>query len=83
MAGRAPRVGLVSSLLTLRLAGYTGNEWCTREGCDSLGSRRTRHYGEQIDIEAGLPGAGKPGFTGWRGPYCSAKCYRLAHPREQ
>jgi hypothetical protein len=67
-----------------RMPGYTGLESCQRlatadpgdASVDACIGRNTRHYGE--DTHNGEV----TGFTGWRGPYCSVRCYKLVHPEE-
>ncbi len=43
------------------------------QGCQHCGVVTAgRNYGEKVEF----------GFTGWRGPFCSASCYRAAYPAE-
>ena len=58
-----------------RMTGFTGQESCQarvygQTQCEP--GKTTRHYGEFVEF----------GFSGWRGPYCSVKCYRAAYPVE-
>ena len=56
-----------------KMPGYTGGEGCQNCGFVNNG---TRHYGQQIKGSEGEAF----GFSGYRGPYCSAKCYRVHYP---
>ena len=60
------------ALSVRKLPGYTGKEGCV--GCGSPNG--SRHYGQELTLE------GIHAFTGWRGPYCSARCYRANYPDE-
>ena len=63
------------ALAIRKMAGYSGGEGCVR--CHMVNSG-TRHYGQEITITD--PAGDIHGFSGYRGPYCSAKCYRLDYP---
>ena len=62
------------SLVISKLPGNTGKEGCLACG---FAWGRTKHYGHEIVLDDVY------GFSGWRGPFCSAKCYRTMYPDEQ
>jgi hypothetical protein len=65
-------------VLSRKLAGWSGQEGCQRllndPPSEDCRGKTTRHYGEDVNY------GDVTGFTGWRGPFCSAACYRLAYP---
>lgn len=65
-------------LTPVRLEGYTGQESCIRAGepdCKIVGAG-TRFYGEPVCID------GAYGWSGNRGPFCSAACYYREYPHD-